>query len=83
MGPKFMSICFTSHWPLLLNWFIYYEFDIRFCKAGKEKKRRINATKTIFSTIRKIQNILNLKNIETINELLEYKRIMVLQTSSK
>jgi len=32
------QICFTSHWPHSISGFIYFEFDIRFCKI-KEQRR--------------------------------------------
>ena len=41
----------------------------------QEEKNRLNAIKAIFTTIRKIQNIFISKNIEIINEFLEYMRI--------
>ena len=40
----------------------------------QEEKNRLNAIKAIFTTIRKIQNIFISKNIEIINEFLEYMR---------
>jgi hypothetical protein len=39
------QISFASHWPHCINGFIYFEFDIRFCKKEEEEeeKKRINA----------------------------------------
>ena len=67
------QISFTSHWPHPISGFIYFEYDIIFCKSKKEKKRRINAIK-LSTTIGKMQNISNSKNIEIVNEFLEYMR---------
>ena len=66
------QICFKSNWPHSISGFIYFEFDIRFCKIKKEQIR-INPLK-LSTTIGKIQNIPNSKNIEIVNEFLEYMR---------
>jgi hypothetical protein len=66
------QISFTSHRPHSISGFTYFEFDIRFCKINKEKKGQMPLK--LSTTIRKIQNIPNLKNIEIINEFLEYMR---------
>ena len=48
------------------------DFDNIFCKSGKEK-RRINAIKTIYNNRKNLKSSY-IKNIEVINELLEYMR---------
>ena len=70
-GLKIGQISFTSHWPHSISGFIYFEFYIKFCKNKEEG--RINAIE-LSTTIGKIQNISNSKNIEIINEFLEYMR---------
>ena len=70
MGPKSCQICFTSHWLHSISGFIYFEFDIKFCKKGGKLDNAIETT----TTIGKIQNIPNSKNKEIINEFLEYRR---------
>ncbi len=39
------QICFTSHWPHSISWFLYFVFDNIFCKSKKYKKRRIKPVK--------------------------------------
>ena len=39
-----------NHWPHSISGFVYFEFDIIFCKEGKKKKRKIIATENIYNT---------------------------------
>ena len=51
-----------------------------FYKEGNEnKERRINAIETIFSTWKNSKYLSNTKNLEVLNELLEYMKITIVK----
>ena len=59
---------------------MYVEFDIMLYKEGNEnKERRINAIETIFSTWKNSKSLSNTKNLEVLNELLEYMKITIVK----
>jgi hypothetical protein len=59
---------------------MYVEFDIMLYKEGNEnKERRINAIETIFSTWKNSKYLSNTKNLEVLNELLEYMKITIVK----
>ncbi len=73
MSPFLGSI--SQYKPLVSFYKLVHilDFDNIFCKSGKEK-RRINTIKTIYKN-RKNLKYSYIKNIEVINEYLEYMRI--------
>jgi hypothetical protein len=54
--------------PTIKNEFIYFEFNIRLCKEGKEDKKKMPLK--LSTTIGKIQCITDTKNIEIIMNFL-------------
>lgn len=59
---------------------MYVEFDIMLYKEGNEnKERRINAIETIFPIRKNSKYLSNTKNVEILNELLEYMKITIVK----